>query len=395
MIGNVSSPVTAGMSGNGSFYQDTASPDDYFDYYFENYVSIEEIARRGLLGDIGPGEWYLVYCATLLVLEQVVSVFGVLGNILTLYIMSQPVLSHSVTSVLFRYLTVADLLRLLEIVLFKNPFIKIYFNFSQIGFFCKVQRFVEMLCSHTSSCALILISIERLIAVCFPFKVKQLVTKERTLILLVFMTAILIAVDGFLLFVSGVIDTEYGKFCDIIDESIFPFFIHVYPWIDMILYFFLPFLIVITCNTAIVFTLGKQKFRKSQLTQSSSEPTNNKISSVTRMMLFVSLAFLVMVSPYTIYLLFIDPVSQSSWTTAEKAMKLSVYYTLAIMASTNHAINFILYCGSMPKFREELRILLRCKRKTKVGPVQSGSSGKQDQSQSKETKDTFVVSSKS
>ena len=393
MVGNTSGPVTAGMSSAQLRHVTTAPPNDTSDY-FENYVSFDEILQRGLLGDIGPGEWYMVYSAVCLVLEQVVCLFGVVGNSLTLYIMSQPALSYSVTSVLLRYLAAADLLRLFDIVVMNNPLIRLFFDLTEIDFFCKVHQFLLFLCGHLSSCALIPISLERFAAVCFPFKVKQIFTKKRALILIACMTLFLMAVNGFLLVVSGVIDTEYGSFCDIADENVLPFMANVYPWIDMTLYFFLPFLIIVTCNSAIVFRLVQQRMSKSKIT-SNSDSASKKISSMTRMLLYVSLAFLVLVSPLLIYFLLVNPVDQAGWTPAETALKLSVLHTLVLLSSTNHAINFILYCGAIPKFREELRKRLGCKIKTKVGPVQSGSSGKQDQSQSKETKDTFVQSSRS
>ena len=340
--------------------------------------TFDDLLLRGLSGDIKPGEWYIVYAAVIRILEELVSYFGVLGNILCLYILSRPTLRHTATSVFLRYLAVGDLLRLITFMVWNDRFINLYFRITDIDVFCKLHKFSLFFFGRMSSCSLIPISLERFTAVYFPFKVKVIFSKKAAFIIVGGITVFLALLNSYAFFAYGVIQIKSGKFCDISNEAFLVFRDRFHTMIEFCFYFLFPFLVLVTCNIAIILKISKQKMMRSKV----SSTANKKVSSLTIMLLHVSLAFIVLVSPLVFFFILVKPFDPNG---LPIAFRMGGLYSLSLLSTFNHCINVILYTIAMPKFKHEVIELLPCKRRAKVTPANSSGS---DQSSKEQTTKT-------
>ena len=338
-----------------------------------------DLLLRGFSGDIKPGEWYIVYAAVIRIVEELVSYFGILGNILTLYILSRPTLRHTATSVFLRYLAVGDLLRLITTsVLNDYRLINLHLRITDIDVFCKLQKFSTFFFGRMSSCSLIPISLERFTAVYFPFKVKAMFSKKVAFIIVGGITVFLALLNSYAFFAYGVIQRKSGKFCDISNEAFLVFRDRFHTIIEFCFYFLFPFLVLVICNVAIILKISKQKLMRSKVTSTA----NKKVSSLTIMLLHVSLAFIVLVSPLVFFFIFVRPFDPDG---LPIAFRMGGLYSLSLLSTLNHCINVVLYTIVMPKFKHEVLELLPCKRRAKVTPANSSGS---DQSSKEQTTKT-------
>ena len=138
-------------------------------------------------------------------------------------------------------------------------------------------------------------------------------------------------------------------------------------WFSFAIQFVVPFLLLLVMNSVIIHTLRTRlKFRKESEMQRSfqneDEKAKNSDAQVYAILLLVTFAFLILVTPGYIFFilnLVIDftasPVIYSGFILFSSAAQKLVY--------TNHGINFFLYVISDQKFRRDLRRLFKFKRK--------------------------------
>ena len=143
----------------------------------------------------------------------------------------------------------------------------------------------------------------------------------------------------------------------------------IYSWLNSLLPFFLPFVLLLFMNTVIIYTLTmRSQFSQSQGQfegQVETSKMKNTEKQITVTLLFVTFSFLVLMMPscaILIYVMVYD-YTQSPQTFAGYCL----FGNIAGQAYfTNSGINFFLYVISGRKFRTDLIKLLLCfKRKQK------------------------------
>ena len=219
---------------------------------------------------------------------------------------------------------------------------------------CKLPRFIESFCFEYSSALLMIMSIEKCYALYFPFKAKVVCT-VKTAKWVSGITAAIYAVfnSPLLVLVSPGEDEAaqgYMSLECVVRQDYRPITHHSFP----LLYSFIPSLVMMVVNSAIVVKLFKAKCANTQ--RQGTESTNQALSKAaargTAMLLIVSFTFIILTGPTAIILYF--------------DLDLHIYATLVILlcSALNHAINAVLYCVVGARFRMELFGVVRfCKRR--------------------------------
>ncbi len=161
--------------------------------------------------------------------------------------------------------------------------------------------------------------------------------------------------DGYIYVTADEEQTE-TRFC-CMTTSYDNFNQHIWPYIDLIKQSMVPFIIILTCNVTIIYTVIKAKHVRSR--DMNSQSNNNNLRGMTALLISVSFVYLICTFPAAILYIFKQKVlsnySSDSPMPADIQAQWQLYKAIAILLiSTNSAVNFPLYCMSGPKFRTGL-----------------------------------------
>jgi hypothetical protein len=140
----------------------------------------------------------------------------------------------------------------------------------------------------------------------------------------------------------------------------------IWPWVDSVVYSFLPFIIILALNVLIVLQVVKaRRDRRSLQTPGSRLPSQRHFvtnpadsgGKITVMLMSISVTFLLTTLPVSIANIFVKYLSLDSDLSTMLNYQLARTITLLLMF-TNHCINFFLYCATGQKFRKQLIWLL-------------------------------------
>ena len=287
-------------------------------------------------------------------------VVGIVGNIFTVIIMRDEEFKKNVTSYILIALALSDL-----IVNFMYPFNKQFVRtligrdiraLSTFGchFFFSLWRTVKM----STSWLVVLISVERFIAVVYPFKAVKWIVKSRVLLAI---STIYVILGIYNSYWSSVTDRIVGPYClpntrpaEALQLS------YILILLGNVVYSPVPCVILFITTSIIVHALRTSHAKRKHLTSEQAQQQDNT-SRITGMLLGVCIAFLILVTPITIgHLLSIFAGINILFSTDPSV---TIYRELAqLMEQTNHSINFFLYVVSSSEFRRVLWDLLRGRR---------------------------------
>ena len=246
---------------------------------------------------------------------------------------------------------------------------------------CKVEKFVTYTVSDTAIWILVIFTIDRFIAVCFPLAKTEVCKPRRAKFYCLGLFLIAISknlhvfwtrglefeegVDGYLVFRSncGRPTPEYKHFEKFIR-----------PWIVFTLVSVLPFVVILVCNISIIRALVRaKKLHRGDKIQTSQEKT---YMQMTAMCLSASFAFLFFITPSIVLV-----IGRPYWKDAPA-------YDIAKaiinqMTYVNHSINFFLYCVSGRRFR--LQLLKICRRERIPNPFSASPNSQYESFNSKTT----------
>ena len=218
-----------------------------------------------------------------------------------------------------------------------------YFSRGSVDIFiltgCKITYFVYFFCFKYPSTLLVILSVEKFIALYFPFRAKTICSLSAARRVVV-ATAILFGVfDCQFLFTIKAQTFEDGtEVCNYVNVS--PNYIRIVIRIVFpILHSFAPFTVMLVANFAIIYKFMTAKF-KDEIT---STALSKSATRGTAMLLTISFAFILLSGPIGIL----------------NALKTSapqfVLWIALAFEYVNHAINSLLYCISGSRFRKELK----------------------------------------
>jgi len=296
------------------------------------------------------------------VVPVVILVIGLVGNTLSIVIMSRPSFRETTTRLYFQALAVSDLAFLIAVLL--PRYVSLFFEtkvWDVNNWLCKSHIFLSYWLMHLSAWYLVGVTIERLIAVHVPHKVKQWVTGTKVWIYLVSVTLVMTGLNIHLVFTVELVPIGNDKFaCPSIQS--FSFYNNIiFPYVDLVFYMCIPTAVIISGNISIVWRILDARQSTSQMTNAQTVQ-KYKLSQMTITLMAVTMIFVLLNGPVLVLTLL-----QSGWLNVEvvigteaslKAAKLSLGNTVSVLVMfLNSSINFLLYCLSGPRFRAEVKIM--------------------------------------
>ncbi len=245
-------------------------------------------------------------------------------------------------------------------------FFILFFAASISPWICKSWFFINHSAKTVSGWTLVAVTFERTLLVYWPLKAKDFTNRRLSFVVI-----------SAICFLCSIVYIHYfwsygrkyeivsGKptligFCSVnAKQPALSFYMeNIRPWQDLLIRSAIPFFILLICNVLIIVRLAHQhKMKKAKMTSTDVEGNRRKeekMRSVTAMLLTVSFTHLMCISPMQIMYV-IDKSDPFGWTITERWQALvalrwgfavAVYYL-------NHAINFILYVVSSSEFRKD------------------------------------------
>ena len=228
-------------------------------------------------------------------------------------------------------------------------------EYGDIG--CKISTFLTNFSIYYAIWIVVAMTMERFIAVAYPFKVATMCTVRRAKITVIALAAIFFLVN--LQYFVSVTSVAGPPFQCAYLEPFHDFSISVWTWVDMSIYAILPLILVLTLNIMIISKVGLAQREKARL-QNQSAKTDNQSASITVMLVTVSVTFFLLVSPFTVFYIYSSLYWKFTADPQTYARYLLGYTTVFLLTDLNHCVNFLLYFLSGKAFREDFKRLL-CK----------------------------------
>lgn len=305
-----------------------------------------------------------------IVYPPILITIGLVGNTLSVILLSQPSNRKTSTGIMLIILAITDSLTLINSVFVNWLVYLIDFNFrNSSNSACKIHVFITYLLLQFSAWILVIITIERAFSVMYPHRVRNVFTRKRVLITMAIIFLFLAALNGHILHGLKIHQTDLQ--CKTSDEHTF-FMFKIWTWLDFAFAFALPFCILLTGNTTIVISLKLSNRLRNQCANFSEDtrqaskkisqrPHNTTSSSFTLTALILNISFVIFVSPFVIF-----AIGQPYWfsvatLTPKRIAKLELINAITQMFMyINNSINFVLYILCGPKLRRDLKQLLCC-----------------------------------
>jgi hypothetical protein len=309
-----------------------------------------------------------------MICSPILLIFGAFGNILSVVVLNRPHRTRTSTSTYLTTLAVCDLFVLIVGLL--RQWVRATFDFDIRNIndsFCKVHFYLVNFLLQFSSWILVAITIERVKSVRKPHMAKVGCTRKLASWVLLAEVIVLMVLNGHSIFgvkIRIVNDTETNSsVCrcepDNENDTYSRFMYYVWTWIDFVIVFFLPFLILMTANILIIINVKRsRRFQRGLINHTSRHALNapqKPLIPMTAMLLTLNSVFFVCVGPVNVY-----SIGQFHWWPEQTeghtlTVQLLLWVIVNILMYTNNAVNFLLYimCGS--EFRTEVKaIFLTC-----------------------------------
>ncbi|XP_060593371.1 allatostatin-A receptor-like [Ruditapes philippinarum] len=323
----------------------------------------------------------------------VVTIVGIIGCLLSLIVLLQKKLRNSTTTIVLVGLAFSDMLFLVTNFIRKST--------------CIIRQYDELLAdeinattfyymfymktafSRVSTLLVVLISVERLIAVAFPLKVKQIVTKQRMMAAVVFLYVLVFGSLAGLppqytyTYIRGKPYISQTKFAT---ENAEPLKIYNEYFLP-IAFRYIPVLIVLTLNITIITILSQsQRFQKNVSSQDPKRREEQR--KITRMLLSVAIIFLICLLPGDLLLLISSIVDGFEFFGTYHNLFLVLSDICLLFEMVNSSVNFITYMVLNRNFFDTyVSLFCGCLRTIRAGKMTSSGT----QKPSRNTKESYFA----
>ncbi|KAK2154606.1 hypothetical protein LSH36_263g00000 [Paralvinella palmiformis] len=292
-------------------------------------------------------------------------VVGLFGNVMTMAVMRRAIFQVTPTAIILNLLSAAD-----TAVLLMVPWNAMTFQ-SLIGFDarglhwlgCKFFFWTWRTAKMASSWCIVLISLERYIAIIYPLKVRNIITKRSTAYTIAVVCSAIFLFNG-VRFAFADVARNGMCLAAIPDNPRHATLAHNLVVLGTSLSAYVPSILVFFLNLTSVSTLMRQSRRRSTLTVgrpvqvTRQHKTNRHLS----LMLFgVSFAFQILVTPIAILHVVATLKNVALFHTIELTWLVSRKLAM-IMEQLNYCINFYLYVLCSRVFADQFLILIGCDR---------------------------------
>ena len=218
---------------------------------------------------------------------------------------------------------------------------------------CKLGYFLFFFFLHYSSTLLVVMCIEKFIALYFPLRVKTFCTVKTAKWVCSIGAILLVAFDSQFFFVYEARKNRNGYFYCVYVNVPSNYRLIFYQ-IHAVLHSFGPFTVMCTANAAIIYKFMVAKCRsRREGTESTIQALSKSAVKGTAMLITISVTFIILTGP-SAFLVSIasspDPL---------------LFAVFVVMLNLNHSINAVLYCIVGSRFRNELINTIKCCRRKK------------------------------
>ncbi|XP_060082205.1 FMRFamide receptor-like [Ylistrum balloti] len=309
-----------------------------------------------------------------MIIIPVLSMFGAIGNILSLVVLFQHRM-RSATNFILAALSVSDFLFLIHSLLFSGINIQIFLdpfrgkNVRNI-MYPVFGAYGSLVTARITSWLTALLSVERFIAVHFPMKARRFCSKKHTLIAIfvIYIFTIIMFLPYALRYkviqkikrnmtYSILLKSDLGANVD---------FYETYGILMNILFRFLPILMLFILNPLIIYVVKKTWARRQSMTSNLSvqyKHGSGEQSHITIMLMIVTFLFAACILPGAL-----NSTASHIWTEYSKFgkarnLKECISYITYFLETLNSSVNFLIYMALSKKFCVTYKEMFCCKKR--------------------------------
>lgn len=297
---------------------------------------------------------YNVAMDLLIYVLPVIIVLGTVGNILSFIVMMQREMRKSSTCFYLAILAIAD-----TIILYVSglkTWIRAWSGFEMLhvsGLVCKLLYFLIHSCLHFSAWLIVAVTIERFVAVWFPLKAPSFCSLLRAKVITTFIAGIIASVNIHIFWTAELVNAPNSLNPDKVQCSAYTYkdiVCAVFPWVNLTVYSFLPFTVLLIFNILIIVSLvNHRKAIMGAMTRDDQiQRYNHRKLAIT--LLAISFIWIFTTIPSTLY----GVTAQRSTSIEDDATGMLIKVVFYLLMYFNHSVNFLLYCITGQRFRKEL-----------------------------------------
>ncbi|KAK6179059.1 hypothetical protein SNE40_011505 [Patella caerulea] len=284
---------------------------------------------------------------------------GLSGNTLTIIVMLSKHFRKMSVSIILVALAFSDT-TLIILLPFNKGFVREILGvdiraLSSIG--CKLFFLIFRSAKMTSSWFVVFLCLERFVAVWFPLKTRFICTKRNACIGLMIVYGFLFSFNGAWTFASrlanGACIPHYPE----------PAYLSaIFIVLGTIIYSILPICLLMILTPLICYKLF-QRIKVQKALSSGNQNISEEVRKTTTMLIGVSIAYIVLVSPIAIAHLVFYNQGLNIFESTEPTMV--IYREVAqILEQLNYSINFFMYVLCSKSFRDRVKLVLTCQEET-------------------------------
>ena len=215
---------------------------------------------------------------------------------------------------------------------------------------CKWHVLFTYLFVHLSAWSLTLITIERVVCVFKPLRVREIFSLRKTIMAWVVIVCLLFGMNLHFLWTmeAHYVESYDMLVCDAPQELVDKGLWTIWSPIDLVLASAAPFAIILPCNVLIVVAITRRA-----IWRRNSSSTGEQISSTTVMLTINSVAFVLLTAPAAIELAWL---AYGTLDPSDPTVNFLLFF-FHLLFNLNSCLNFVLYSASSSKFRRALRNL--------------------------------------
>lgn len=326
---------------------------NYTTLLIRNWTEDENYTADVSYSDLKSEPFYILAIDLIKYCLPIIIFIGTFGNVMSFLIMVQREMRQTSTFFYLATLAVADTV-VLYISAFKT-WIMVLTGFEllhQGPAACKLSIFTTQFCVHFSAWLIVAVTVERFLAVWFPLRATTMCNLARAKFVTVMIAMIFILINSHIFWTAKLHTFRNGQ-VKCVPYAYENIVCKVFPWIYLVLYSFLPVLVLLLFNSLIIVNLIKSKPLFQAMTKNDQQARCDH-QKLAVCLLVISFTWIITTMPRPLYPLFMEK-PRSTTAQAEAVFIRTVCFLLMYI---NHAVNFFIYGLTGQRFRMELKRFL-------------------------------------
>ena len=291
---------------------------------------------------------------------SLILLFGTFGNVMTVIILRRLRSGWSAMNVYLTALALSDTAMLYSVALPMWCRKVLDYDVHAIHVvICKLFIWVMNTVAALSAWLLVALTAQRAASVVWPHRVNVICTRHKSVVTIAVITTMCSLLYSHTLYGFDLVESGNGTrwMCSFGSTDYQTFFVNIWVIADLFIYSVLPCVFLIASNVVlgwkVTIAMKDARAKFSAGSECQKDSRQKKASSVTVTIIIVSVAFVVVTIPLqTVNTVFYGYDSDLGY---------YLYDVFFVFALTNFGWNFYLYCLTGSKFREEFKILFRCR----------------------------------